>query len=249
MTEEGKVVYRYAVEIQKNLKAIRNFQHHRLQPQLSICCMPSRQIAVAIADFCSRQKSVQLEFWEGCVNTMIRRIHRRESEIGFVYITSSHIVSFKNHIASKGMRFTQIATTPLVLFVGPNHPLANAQKVTQQDLSDLRFIQYFEDQYSLYSHLGHLREEVLLENSNQCCGRTNSDHLMTQMLLHTDLCSIGSSFMLGSLDHTGIRTIPIESSEDKVVFGYIKRKNDTLSHIAEQFLNYFIPTAQGGKPF
>lgn len=67
---------------------------------------------------------------------------------------------------------------------------------------------------------------------------TNSDHFLIQLLKNTEYGSIGSSFIKNKYDEYGLHAIPIESCEDSISFGYIKRARSEISDIAEDFIEY-----------
>lgn len=65
---------------------------------------------------------------------------------------------------------------------------------------------------------------------------TNSDNQIIEMLLHTDICSFGIRLMNDSFRKYAIRDIPIDGCGKYLSFGYIKKRNTTLSTEYETFL-------------
>ena len=66
---------------------------------------------------------------------------------------------------------------------------------------------------------------------------TNSDHLTIDLLLTTDLSSFGIKFINKDYEQYNIKSLDIKGYDDKLLIGYIKRKNEELSCEANNFIN------------
>lgn len=240
ITREGEQIYQYAIEILKNMKMIRELKDTRGIEKLSICAMPSNRLAVALSEFYNANSEInmQMDFWEGNVEDIITRIHRRDSEIGFVYISNRNISAFLNQMRVKGLQFQALLDLPLCVFIGSNHRLHGSEVIEDEELSKLKLVQFYEKQYSLHSHLGHLKDDIMYGGENMEIAYTNSDHLVLQLLEHTDYCMIGTSFVRDKYQDMGIEAIPIAGGENTVTFGYIRRIKNDLSPIATSFLSF-----------
>ena len=110
--------------------------------------------------------------------------------------------------------------------------------IEEKDIRNIKLVQYSEDQYSLYNHLGHLKEDTFFNKGKSNITYTNSNYFLVQLLKNTEYGSISSGFMENKYGEYGIKPIKILSSEDSVSFGYIKRSRDNLSDIAQEFISY-----------
>ena len=123
-----------------------------------------------------------------------------------------------------------------MLHCGPASPFYGRERVTPEELNGLACVQMEDDFFSL--------EELLTEHeafrSGKCalrkCVRTNSDHLMLDMLRSTDICNIGSYWLRESRRASETCRVPIEDFEGRVAFGCLFIDNRPLSSSAEAFL-------------
>ena len=240
ITPQGESIYMYAIEVLKNMNIINEFKKGQGIEILSISSVPSNTLSFYLSQFYNDQsnKDVQINFYETNVENIIRRVHARKSELGFVYISKRSMSAFKQQVKSKGLEYHELAKTPLYLFVGKNSPLYTKESVNETAIRDIKLIQYDEKQFSLYNHLGHIKEDIIYKGESVSISYTNSDCFLIQLLKNTEYGSIGSSFTKDQYQEFGIRAIPILSCEKSVSFGYIKRRRDSLSNLAKSLVSY-----------
>ncbi|MCP1103746.1 hypothetical protein M2454_002261 [Aequitasia blattaphilus] len=65
---------------------------------------------------------------------------------------------------------------------------------------------------------------------------TNSDHCMLDMILYTDIVSLGLDFMKASYRQYDIRTIKINNCEQCLLVGYILRAKEKLEEYEEKYI-------------
>ena len=240
-TKEGEIIYRYSIEVLTNMRIITDFRDEQKIERLSICSVPSNTLSIYLAKFynkISHEKEIQMDFCESNVEDIMKKVHRREAELGFVYISKRNMSSFKRHIKNKGLKFFEIKKTPLYLYVGKKSPLYGNEYIEEKDVRNIKLIQRYEEQYSLYNHLGHLKEDIFLSGEKSYISYTNSDHFLMHLLKNTEYGSIDSCFIENKHREDGIQAIPILSAENSISFGYIKRVRDSLSTVAEEFISY-----------
>lgn len=240
ITPEGEKIYDYAIEVLKNMKKISNLKEDQDIEKLSICSVPSNKLSTFLSEFYnnSLNKNIKIEFCESNVEDIMKKIHRREAELGFVYISKRNMSAFKKKIRCKGIQYFELRKTPLCLFVGEKNSLYKNKEIDEKVVNDTKLIQHYEDQYSIFNHLGHLKEDTFYMGENTSISYTNSDHFLIQLIKNTDFCSIGSTFIKEKYGEHGIKAIPIVSCEQKISFGYIKRTRDELSNIGKEFIEY-----------
>ncbi|KIR02971.1 Transcriptional regulator [Lachnospiraceae bacterium TWA4] len=243
ITPEGETIYRYAIEILKNMKTISDFKYGQDTEKLSISSIPSKLVAKAVAQFYAHSEQqgttgFQMEFWEDNVEELVTRIHKRKSEIGFVYLSDKNLSAFMNHVRMKGLHFEELGRYPLFLYAGKQNRWSKFPTITEQMLSKIKLVQYNEKHYSLYSHLGHLKEDIIYGAESTEVATTNSDHFVFELLKNTEYCSISSSFIDDSFRDDDIVAIPIEPLKASISFGYIRRSKDELSELSKEFLEY-----------
>ena len=228
------------IEVLKNINIINEFKKGQNIDVLSISSVPSNTLSFYLSQFYNKQsrKDIRLDFFETNVQNIIRRVHARKAELGFVYISKRSMSAFKQQIKSKGLEYHELTKVPLYLFVGRNNPLYKKDSVEETDLKDIKLVQYHEKQFSLYNHLGHIKEDIIYNGDSVSISYTNSDSFLTQSLKHTEHGSIASSFVKNQYQEYGIKAIPIISCERSISFGYIRRKKDKVSDLGESLIEY-----------
>ena len=68
---------------------------------------------------------------------------------------------------------------------------------------------------------------------------TNSDHLTVNLLLYTDVCSLGLDFMYEPYSQYDLKAHPINGCEPFLQVGYVKDPARILSRQAEWILEKF----------
>ena len=240
ITREGEHIYRYAIDILKNIRSINDYKEYQEIERLSIGSVPNNSLAKYVSRFYEQisNRNINFEFCESSVEDMIVNIHRKAVELGFVYISDKNKYSFECHIKSKGIKYYELCKTSLYLFVGKKNPMYNSSSIKEKAIKNMKLIQYHEEQYSLYNHLGHIKEEIFYSGDKTYTSYTNSESFLIQLLKNTDYGFIGSSFEKEKYENDGIKAIPIESCEDTISFGYIRHIRYKLSDIAEDFISY-----------
>ena len=111
LTKEGEHVYNYAIEILKNMRMITNFRNGFHIETLSICSVPSNIISNILSQFynkTSNNKEFKIDFIESKVEDIMKKVHRREAELGFIYISRKNISAFNRFIKNKGLKFYEM---------------------------------------------------------------------------------------------------------------------------------------------
>ena len=240
ITPEGEPIYRHAISVLKNMQVIRDIKEDQNTEKLYICSTPNHCLSSSLASFHRdfSDQPIRMDYWEGSDEDVIVRMHRRESEVGFVYISNRNISAFRSHVKIKGLEFHEITKAPLYLFVGKKNSYYSRESIDEKAICKMHFIQHYEEQYSLYNHLGHLREDGFYNGENTKMASTNSGYFLMQLLSNTEYCTIDSSYLRNELHYDGIRAIPISSCENSIIFGYLKRLKNPLSPIAQRFIDY-----------
>lgn len=102
-------------------------------------------------------------------------------------------------------------------------------------MNDCACVQMEDDYFAL--------EELLAENESFRCGkwalrtvvRTNSDHLILDMLRRTTCCNIGSHW-LSALGESGFSRAVINGFQGRVSFGFLHIDNRPFSPSAQAYL-------------
>ena len=149
---------------------------------------------------------------------------------------------FQYELAKNKLVFTVMQESTATFYPGKLNILdqeaadrEKAQTVNMEAMKNFRFIQNFRDEF-LELREKEKRSVFSWENLNVSV-ITNSDYIMEKMLKETGLCNISGSY-LSNDKQAANKGIPLEFKKNKVVFGYIRRKNDETDELMEELLGF-----------
>lgn len=240
MTEKGEELYDYAQRILKNVDMIMSISSDKYMKKLNISSYPSHMVSRVFCDYYKKNdfRELKVQFLEGSIEEIVERVKSCISEIGIVYVIEQQKCCFNHTVEHKNMEFIKLDTKKACVYAGKNSSIYNKKSISIDELLNLKFVQSTKDFFSVEQYL----EKLYLVNKSENnrftrVVTTNSDHAMIDLLINTDLCSVGVKFMNDSYSEYDIRPIDIEGYEYEIYVGYIKRKGEVLSKEAEGFIN------------
>ncbi len=177
-----------------------------------------------------------LQYTECSIEQMMELLEHRQYDLGFLFVPEHKRAAFSHLAQRRHLEYLPLLQSDLVLHCGPASPFYGRERVTPEELNGLACVQMEDDFFSL--------EDLLTEHeafrsgkySLRKCVRTNSDHLMLEMLRSTDYGNIGSFWLRE--DHLTSETsrAQIEGFEGRVAFGCLSIDNRPLRPPAAAFL-------------
>ncbi|WP_294407282.1 LysR family transcriptional regulator [uncultured Clostridium sp.] len=240
MTEKGEELYDYAQRILKNVDMIMSISSDKYMKKLNISSYSSHMVSRVFCDYYKKNdfRELKFQFLEGSIEEIVERVKSCISEIGIVYVIEQQKCCFNHTVEHKNMEFIKLDTKKACVYAGKNSSIYNKKSISIDELLNLKFVQSTKDFFSVEQYL----EKLYLVNKSENnrftrVVTTNSDHAMIDLLINTDLCSVGVRFMNDRYSEYDIRPIDIEGYEYEIYVGYIKRKSEVLSKEAEGFIN------------
>lgn len=240
LTEEGRRIYGYARDTLKNTELIYSACQKKEHSYLRIASNPSSYMAFFLTDYYKNHwnKKLSLQYTECGIEEMISLISDQEYNLGFLFVPEHKKSALFHMLENRRLEFVPLLVTDLVLYVGENHPLYGTESVEPEQLSELGFVQWEDDFFAiedlLYAYPKYRRKSRPL---NQVI-KTNSNHMMIQMLNRTDLCNLGSYWLKDRYRQYDFGRIMVEGFQGKVSFGYISHLGRSFSEQEEAFLGY-----------
>ena len=244
LTAKGREAYRYACRIINDSRILEEMSHGNMAKYLRISLNPSSWFTNQFVEFYKENydKDYHFEIYTAGVRTVMERVRDYLSDIGFVYVMEQQKKEFQYELAKNKLVFTVMQESTATFYPGKLNILdqeaadrENAQTVNMEAMKNFRFIQNFRDEFL---ELGEKEKRSVFswENLNVSI-ITNSDYIMEKMLKETGLCNISGSYL--SNDKKAVnKGIPLEFKNNKVVFGYIRRKNDETDELMEELLGF-----------
>lgn len=238
LTEDGERIRFYAENAVKNAALIRETAADGSGETLRIAANPSSRLAALAEEFfCTgAPEGMTLQYTECSVEQMMELLEHRQYDLGFLFVPEHKRAAFGHLAQKRHLEFLPLLQSDLVLHCGPASPFYGRERVSPEELDGLACVQMEDDFFSV--------EELLTEHAAfrsgklalRKCVRTNSDHLMLDMLRRTDLCNIGSYWLRRSREDEPTSRALIEGFEGKVAFGCLHIDNRAFSAPAAAFL-------------
>ena len=167
------------------------------------------------------------------------RVAQGLSEIGVVYIAEKQLHQFQHILSHKKLKFIPLDMKEACVYVGPNHPRYHDESIDFQDLSSLSFVRGVREFFSVEHHLSHVSLGAISTEQLHYSVYTNSDHLTINLLMNTDICSLGINFLYDQYRQYDVRQLQINNCEPFLLIGYICPDDAKLSTAADWFIRHF----------
>lgn len=233
LTEDGNSLLQYAYAMLHLEDDI--YENFKTDEDTIPFSVSSQHYTFAIDAFLHLEKeydhlNYNLALKETRTSQVIEDVAKNESEIGIIQLSSEN-TKVKNRTFSKfNIEFFPLITTLTSVFIANDHPLANNDFVTPEDLADYPCIIYdqLDDPMIYYSEEVHLPDYL----SNKIISISDL-YTSVQFIRERNAYNIGSGIISPQLH--GITSVPLV---DKIPFniGYITLKNASLSKVGKRFL-------------
>lgn len=239
-TKYGEMVLEYAKMILKATNTISSLVVPDIKNSVRLSTYPSNMIARLLVDFYKQfGNKYSIEHHEGTVEEIKEHVYQGISEIGIVYVAQKQVPTFRHILSHKNLEFVSLDTKKICLYVGENNELFNKDSIDFADLHKLKFMRGVRDFYSMEHHLGHVSMGAIDTKNLNHVVYTNSDHLNIDLLLHTDVCSLGLDFMYEPYAQYNIKSLQINGCEPFLEIGYVRNPERELSEQAIWIISHF----------
>lgn len=239
-TAYGETVLEYANLILKAAATISTLSLPDTYNSLRLSTYTSNMISRLLVDFYKEWGTqFHIEYHEGSVEEITDHVHQGISEIGIVYVALKQVQTFQHILTHKNLEFVPQDVKKICVYVGPNHPLYHTESIDFEDLSSLKFMRGVRDFFSMEHHLERVSMGVIDNEKLHHVVYTNSDHLIIDLLLHSDVCSLGLDFMHEPYTQYAIKSLPINGCEPFLQMGYVFNPERALSAQARWVVERF----------
>lgn len=239
-TAFGKQVLEYANLILKTASMISGLALPDAHNSLRLSTYPSNMISRLLVEFYQRWGTeFRIEYHEGSVEEITDHVHEGVSEVGIVYVALKQVQTFQHILSHKNLLFVPQDVKKICVYVGPNHPLYAMDSIDFEDLPYLKFVRGVRDFFSMEHHLERVSMGVIDNEKLNHVVYSNSDHLTIDLLLHSDVCSLGLDFMYEPYAQYNIKPLPINGCEPFLQLGYVYNPERDLSAQAKWIVEHF----------
>ncbi len=197
ITPYGETLKEYAHIILKNMSEINSMIDHNHGKKFSVSTYSSNTVSRLLADFYTywNKHGYVIEHQEGSVEEVSDLVSRGISEIGIVYLAQKQMKSFQHIMGHKKLVFEPLDVKEVCVYAGPKNHNYDREGINFDDLHQLRFVREVRDYFSMEHHLEHLSLGVISTEKLNFVMYTNINHDNINVLLNTDICSLGINFL------------------------------------------------------
>lgn len=240
MTPQGKLLYSHAVSILKHAHIIRGMNAQQCLDKFSVSGYQSSLLTGLFAELYNQREegsARKYEYREGTVEEITDHVSSHISELGIVYVAKSQLTCFNHIISHKNLEFQPLADRGVCVYLGERHPLYGEQSVDFSQLAGLKFMEGTEDFFAMEHHIDHIRVGARQMDNLNNVFLTNSDYMINNLLMHTDICCLGIDLVPAEYQKYAIKALKVRNCEPFLTIGYVKLSNTPLSALGQCYID------------
>ncbi|MCC8067793.1 MAG: LysR family transcriptional regulator [Clostridiales bacterium] len=252
LTAEGKSVYQYARNITDNLREMQTIPAESKIDTLHLSCNPSSWFSDTFLEFYTahQEENLHYEVVSAGTRDIVRRLEERIDDVGFVYVIKNQKPDFLQYLMRNYLEFTELAQTSVMLFSGESEKRGSEPgdrsedgELAQMDsvadgLAGLRLVQRFPDEFSPDNYWDVIDSNGRSIEAAETVVTTNSEYIMSRLLQAGNLSNISAAYLTSPQNGVVAGTPIAGLKEDRIIFGYVKRRGEELPVRAEEFVEY-----------
>jgi DNA-binding transcriptional LysR family regulator len=238
ITEQGNLLYSYALTILKNANIIRDMVKKQTDSCFCVSGYQSNILTRLVADLyeAHKDKGIKFGYREGTVEEITDHVSDHISEIGIVYLAHSQLPCFQHIMWHKKLEYHPLGDRGICIYMGERHPWYHRDLIEFNELKELKFMEGTEDFFAMEHHIDRISIGALqMENCNNAV-YTNSDYMIHNMLRYTDVCCMGIDFVSKEYENQGIKALKVKDCERFLTLGFVKQKKKELSMEAKFYI-------------
>lgn len=167
---------------------------------------------------------------------VIEDVSTGKSEIGIIYLSNFNRMALTKLLHAKELVFHRLTECNPYVYLWKGHPLAKQSSIRFEQLNEYPCLSFEQgDNGSFY-----FAEEILSTNEYARTIKANDRATMLNLMIGLNGYTLCSGIICEELNGTDYVAIPFEYEEndnvDKMVIGYITKKNTLLSRMGELYI-------------
>lgn len=239
LTPYGETMREYANNVLKNVQIMSTMAPVNSGKKFSLSTYPSNMIARLLVDFYEQKGEYVIEYMQGTVEEITDNVKKGISELGIVFIAKKQLSAFQHILSHKKLKFYPLDSKEVCVYAGKNNPLYQRNSIDFSELQSLKFVRGVRDYFSMEHHLESVSLGAIQTENLNYVVYTNSDHMVIDVLMETDICSLGIDFLADKYKQYDIKALSISHCEPYLVIGYVIAEEKELSEQAQWFINEF----------
>ena len=241
MTPEAEHIYSYALLILENLEKIQSLDEKQVTETLSVSCNPSSWFADNFVRFyeMKQNEKIHYQIHSADCREIVDRVRERMDDIGFVYIMKNQLSAFQYFVSRNYLEFISLKETEVTVYHGGEYS-RNVNLKTEPDFSNMKLIQRFSDEFSPDNYWNITDANGRTAAEAETVITTNSDYIMERILQFGNLVNISGGYLSGKPKREVAKGQVLSMPDARIVFGYVKRKNEELSKLTKDFIDFLM---------
>lgn len=162
---------------------------------------------------------------------IIDDVKNLRSEIGVLYLTDFNQKVLNRYLKENKLEFHELFQAKPHIFIGANHPLAQKQKISLDELANYPYLCFEQGEYNSF----YFSEEMLSMIPKKKSIKVSDRATIFSLMLSLNGYTVATGILGDDLKSGAILAKPIDSNET-VRVGFITHKKAVLSEIATLYL-------------
>lgn len=241
MTPEAEHMYPYAISILENLQRMKSSKENTVIDTLSMSCNPSSWFADNFVRFYELRQDERVHYQIHSANCreIVERVRERRDDLGFVYIMKKQLAAFQYFASRNYLEFIPLKETDVIIYCKGGY-CEKKDAETGFDFSGLKLIQRFPDEFSPDNYWNIADANGRTAAEAETVITTNSDYIMERILQFGNLANISGGYLSGEPQQEVAKGHPLSAPDTRILFGYLRRRGEELSKLADEFLHFLI---------
>jgi DNA-binding transcriptional LysR family regulator len=236
VTTEGEDFLSYARQMLEinNMMEERFIHRHQTRINFSVSM---QHYSFAVEAFITLAREFKIEEYELAIHEtktheVIENVKNFRSEIGVLYLNEFNQKVMQRIFSENGLEFEPLFQCGTSVYLYKKHPLADRDKINFEELVDYPFLSFEQgDRNSFY-----FAEEMFSLMSYKQIIKVDDRATMLNLMVGMNGFTLCSGLICGDLNGEKYVSVPLDT-EDKMMIGYIKRKNIPLSALGEKYID------------
>ena len=173
----------------------------------------------------------EFEVHETKTHEVIENVKNHKSEIGILYLNDYNKGVLTKIFAESGLHFVPLFECGIYVYMWKGHPLAGKDEISLDELSEYPCLGFAQGEHNSF----YFAEEVLSTYQYKRFIRANDRATMLNLMVGLNGFTLCSGIICEDLNGEDYCAVKLKS-EEKMVIGYIVRKDTVLSPIGEKYL-------------
>lgn len=246
-TKEGTDLLFYAKMLLEQMESVVHHFHKEKKADITKLAISSQHYGFAIEAVAHlmdsfAERKYELAIREGKSTDVIDDVYANRSVLGILSLTDLNKHLFERYFLSKSLKFTPIASMKQHVFLRKEHPLADEDSITLEQLRDYPYLTYQQDDMLL-----HFAEETLHVDKIGKLVYLKDRGAMNNLLANTNGYNLGTGCIVSHYMNSNIISIPLEGG-NLIQVGYVKRSDVVLPEEMQVYLEFLTRALEKSMP-